>query len=204
MRKELLLAATLAVGAITACEAGTPIPVDPALSGHPALPRIRPAPEFALKDVDGVPVSLAGIGPKVRLVSFVYTSCSAACPLLTERMARLQQAVAEAARAGDVELVSITVDPLRDDPTEMRAFGRRFGADPSNWKFLTDRPEAIRPVLVAYDEWSSELTGGTLDHPARVHLIDRNGVVREIYSLSYFDERQAVIDVLTLADEPAS
>ena len=86
----------------------------------------------------------------------------------------------------------------------MRAFGRRFGADPSNWKFLTDRPEAIRPVLVAYDEWSSELTGGTLDHPARVHLIDRNGVVREIYSLSYFDERQAVIDVLTLADEPAS
>jgi protein SCO1 len=59
-------------------------------------------------------------------------------------------------------------------------------------------------VLVAYDEWSSELTGGTLDHPARVHLIDRNGVVREIYSLSYFDERQAVIDVLTLADEPAS
>jgi protein SCO1/2 len=204
MRKELLLAATLAVGAITACEAGTPIPVDPALSGHPALPRIRPAPEFALKDVDGVPVSLAGIGPKVRLVSFVYTSCSAACPLLTERMARLQQAVAEAGRAGDVELVSITVDPLRDDPTEMRAFGRRFGADPSNWKFLTDRPEAIRPVLVAYDEWSSELTGGTLDHPARVHLIDRNGVVREIYSLSYFDERQAVIDVLTLADEPAS
>jgi protein SCO1 len=132
MRKELLLAATLAVGAITACEAGTPIPVDPALSGHPALPRIRPAPEFALKDVDGVPVSLAGIGPKVRLVSFVYTSCSAACPLLTERMARLQQAVAEAGRAGDVELVSITVDPLRDDPTEMRAFGRRFGADPSN------------------------------------------------------------------------
>jgi protein SCO1 len=204
MRKELLLAATLAVGAITACEAGTPIPVDPALSGHPALPRIRPAPEFALKDVDGVPVSLAGIGPKVRLVSFVYTSCSAACPLLTERMARLQQAVAEAGRAGDVELVSITVDPLRDDPTEMRAFGRRFGADPSNWKFLTDRPEAIRPVLVAYDEWSSELTGGTLDHPARVHLIDRNGVVRELYSLSYFDERQAVIDVLTLADEPAS
>jgi len=204
MRKELLLAATLAVGAITACEAGTPIPVDPALSGHPALPRIRPAPEFALKDVDGVPVSLAGIGPKVRLVSFVYTSCSAACPLLTERMARLQQAVAEAGRAGDVELVSITVDPLRDDPTEMRAFGRRFGADPSNWKFLTDRPEAIRPVLVAYDEWSSELTGGTLDHPARVHLIDRNGVVREIYSLSYFDERQALIDVLTLADEPAS
>src|SRR3954447_5946722 len=204
MRKELLLAATLAVGAITACEAGTPIPVDPALSGHPALPRIRPAPEFALKDVDGVPVSFAGIGPKVRLVSFVYTSCSAACPLLTERMARLQQAVAEAGRAGDVALVSITVDPLRDDATEMRAFARRFGADPSNWKFLTDRPEAIRPVLVAYDEWSSELTGGTLDHPARVHLIDRNGVVREIYSLSYFDERQAVIDVLTLADEPAS
>ena len=100
MRKELLLAATLAVGAITACEAGTPIPVDPALSGHPALPRIRPAPEFALKDVDGVPVSLAGIGPKVRLVSFVYTSCSAACPLLTERMARLQQAVAEAGARG--------------------------------------------------------------------------------------------------------
>jgi len=40
---------------------------------------------------------------------------------------------------------------------------------------------------------------GDLDHPARVHLIDADGQIREIYSLAFFDPRQALIDIRSLA-----
>lgn len=39
---------------------------------------------------------------------------------------------------------------------------------------------------------------GELDHPARVYLIDQRGNIREIYSLAFFNEKQALIDIKAL------
>jgi len=58
-------------------------------------------------------------------------------------------------------------------------------------------------VLKAYDEWTKLLPKGELDHPARVYLIDRKGNIREIYSLAFFNEKQALIDIRTLLGEAA-
>ncbi|MBI4271464.1 MAG: SCO family protein, partial [Candidatus Rokubacteria bacterium] len=41
-----------------------------------------------------------------------------------------------------------------------------------------------------------------IDHPARLYLLDPAGRVREIYSLSFFDERQAFLDIRALLREP--
>ena len=59
-------------------------------------------------------------------------------------------------------------------------------------------------MLKAYDEWTKLLPKGELDHPARVYLIDQNGNIREIYSLAFFNERQALIDMKKLIAEPGT
>ena len=56
----------------------------------------------------------------------------------------------------------------------------------------------LAPVLGAYHEWTKTLTDGEIDHPARVYLIDAGGRIREIYSLAFFDPRQALIDIRSL------
>jgi hypothetical protein len=43
-----------------------------------------------------------------------------------------------------------------------------------------------------------------VDHPARIYLIDPAGDVREIYSLAFFDERQALIDIRAIDKERAA
>ena len=53
-------------------------------------------------------------------------------------------------------------------------------------------------MLKAYDEWTKRLPKGELDHPARVYLIDQKGNIRDIYSLAFFNEKQALIDMRTL------
>src|SRR5439155_486363 len=76
------------------------------------------------------------------------------------------------------------------------------GALPGGWTFLRDRPDALRPVLAAWDEWTRPLPGGEIDHPARLYLIDGAGRIREIYSLALFDERQALLDIRALLGRP--
>lgn len=198
-------ALALLVAALPALSAETvPPPADTALSSAPFLPRIGRARDFTLTGTSGNPVRLSGLDGKVRIVDFVYTSCGSACPLLTQRLATLQDRLAAAGEGGRVAFLTVTVDPEHDDQAALDAFAKRHGADLANWSFLTGQPEQVRPVLVAWNEWTQALADGVLDHPARLYLIDRAGYVRDIYSLSFFDERQAFLDIQQLLAEPAS
>jgi cytochrome oxidase Cu insertion factor (SCO1/SenC/PrrC family) len=183
-------------------QSGPPARPDAGLTAAPPLPAIRPAPDFVLSDTAGRPVHLADFRGRVVLLSFIYTRCPDACPLLTAQLARLQ------ARLGRertrVQLLSITVDPQRDSVEELRAYARRFGADPAAWSFLRAPPERLGPVLQAYDEWTRSEPGGAIDHPARLYLIDAAGRIREIYALGFFDERQALLDIRVLLRETSA
>lgn len=171
-----------------------------AISAHPRLNVIAPAPDFALRDPAGVLVRLSDLRGRVVLVAFIYTSCTTACPVLGQQMARLQKRVKDDKHLrGRVMLLSVTVDPSRDTAAVLANYASALGADSSAWKFLRESPDTAAPVLSAYDEWTKPMPDGELDHPARVHLIDANGRTREIYSLSFFDPRQVLVDIRALA-----
>jgi protein SCO1/2 len=48
----------------------------------------------------------------------------------------------------DFHLVSISVDPERDTPERLAAYGARFGANPLAWSFLTGPLGAIEKTVV--------------------------------------------------------
>jgi protein SCO1 len=173
----------------------------PGLSETPHLALIRRAPGFTLRDPAGREVRLSQLRDRTVLVAFVYTSCSSACPLLSWRMALLQKNLAAAGLAGRTVLLSVTVDPQRDDAATLARFAKGLGAGPG-WHFLRESPARLQPVLDAYEEWTRRVAG-ELDHPARLHLIDAKGYVREIYSLAFFNEAQAFLDILALEREAA-
>ena len=156
---------------------------------------IRAAPDFVLWDTENHRVRLSELRGRPVLVAFIYTTCTGACPLLSARMSRLQRML-EKARI-PAALVSVSVDPGRDDAKALAAYAKRFGARPG-WHFLREERARLAPVLAAYEEWTSRDGSGELDHPARLHLIDAQGRVREIYSLAFFDEEQAFLDIKAL------
>ena len=179
-----------------------------AVSSAAALGHIRPAVDFALPDTSGRAVRLSELRGQVVLVSFVYTTCTTACPLLTARMAALQARLerAPASRSGrpPVRFVTITVDPARDSAESLARYAAQFRANLRTWSFLRDEPASLGPVLAAYDEWTRPLPTGEIDHPARIYLIDPRGDVREIYALGFFDDRQAWLDIQALRAEAAT
>jgi protein SCO1/2 len=175
---------------------------DRALSSNPSLSVIGKAPAFTLLDTSGKTVRLADYRGQVVLLAFVFTSCPGVCPMISRQMALLQGALKEGHVFGrEASMVSVTVDPETDTAPVLETYANSYGADPSGWKFLRETPEKIKVTLKAYDEWTRRLPKGDLDHPARVYLVDPNGNIREIYSLAFFNEKQARLDILALLQE---
>ncbi|HEX6364039.1 MAG TPA: SCO family protein [Albitalea sp.] len=76
------------------------------------------------------------------LVNFVFTSCSAVCPLDTAKLVQVHRLLG--ARAGrDIHLYSITLDPDNDRPQDLKAYAEKYGA---KWTFLTGRREDVDAV----------------------------------------------------------
>src|SRR5262245_48087054 len=92
------------------------------------LPKIAPAPAFALTSQDGRRVSLADLRGKVVAVTFIYTSCTDTCPVLTALMAHVQDKLGQDfGKRGAFGW--ITVDPERDNPEVLKQYADTFRAD---------------------------------------------------------------------------
>jgi protein SCO1 len=165
------------------------------------LPTIDAAPDFALTSQDGAEVTLESLRGKVVAVTFIYTWCPDVCPMLTDKLARVQDALGPRFGA-DVAFVSITVDPERDTPEVLSDYAESFDADPAGWSFLTGEPAAVREVARQYGVAVAPAAEGQLDHTLLTTLIDRQGAMRVQYLGYRFDPEEFRRDLLDLADEP--
>jgi protein SCO1/2 len=103
-------------------------------------------PAFTLTDQRGQPFGTRELTGKVWVADFIFTACQEACPLLSQRMAEVGR---RARQLGpDFHLVSISVDPARDTPAALAAYGARYGANPVAWSFLTGPADAIEAAVV--------------------------------------------------------
>lgn len=89
---------------------------------------------FSFKDQDEAEFGLSDLKGKVWLTNFIFTNCETVCPPMTAHMAKLQQMAKE--EKVDVDFVSFSIDPKRDDAAALTKFGKNYDADFSNWHFL--------------------------------------------------------------------
>jgi protein SCO1/2 len=204
-----VVAARWLVGLLAVLLTGTPpgaaadSAADRAISTTPSMAVIAKAPDFTLQDTADRPVTLSEYRGRAVLLAFIFTTCPGVCPLISKQMEYIQTRLKSAGAFGrEAVMLSVTIDPETDTAPVLLAYARQYGADPAGWRFLRESEEKTKPVLAAYSEWTKKLPKGEMDHPARVYLIDRKGDIREIYSLAFFNEKQALIDIQALLKEP--
>ncbi|HET7578814.1 MAG TPA: SCO family protein [Bacillales bacterium] len=91
--------------------------------------------DFKYTDENGKPFGLSDLKGKVWLADMIFTSCTSICPVTTAHMANLQDKLKK--QGINIQIVSFSVDPKRDKPKVMKAYGKKFGADFTRWHFLT-------------------------------------------------------------------
>lgn len=165
------------------------------------LPKIKPAPEFTLTKQDGKRLALKDLRGKVLAITFIFASCADTCPLLTAKMAGIQD------RLGSnfgpkVYFVSITVDPERDTPEVLKRYAEAYKANPAGWAFLTGTKAEIRDVANRYGIYYKKTARGDVDHTFLTSLVDRNGTLRVQYMGVKFDPDEMLRDLRSLMREP--
>ena len=155
------LAAALAVVLLGACVRG------------PA----EPMPPFTLVDQSGATVASDSFRGRVLVVSFVFTTCREACPLITAQLARVQARARAEQLDSRVRFVSITLDPVADTPEALRRYAAAYAIDLASWHFLTGAPDDVARVIRAFG--LATVAGDRITHGSLVVLVDRQGRIAE-------------------------
>ncbi len=124
--------------------------------------------DVPLLDQDGRELRLKDdlVGDRIVVMGFVYTSCTTVCPVISAIMQKLQKQLGE--RAGrDVQLISLSIDPLRDTPERLYEYAGRFDAG-GGWRWVTGSSEAVTDTLKGLGTW----TANYQDHPPLIMVGD--------------------------------
>lgn len=135
-----------------------------------------------LVDQNGRAVRWHGLLGKAVLFHFFFSACASVCPMQTQLLRQMQQRLAPELRSR-VHLVSVSLDPLSDTPSTLKALADRLKADARNWSFVTGRPEDI--YRLAETLWLFRNGKGNApleEHNSSVWLVNMDGSLRARYA----------------------
>jgi len=163
----------------------TPFPTDHDLpSDLPAPPvditqRLFPVPAFELHDESEQEVTQEKLLGKPWVAAFIFTNCQGTCPAMSGHMAMLQKKIDNK----DVKLVSFTLDPERDTPEVLKAYAKKFDADPSRWYFLRGSYKQMQSLAKGMKIATADPLPGSdqILHSSKFLLVDKTNTIRGIY-----------------------
>jgi protein SCO1/2 len=112
-------------------------------------------------------VAIEGFYDAVKPLADWERAAAAESPLTDE-------AIAREAGVGNLELISITLDPAHDTPGVLHAYAAIRGIDTANFSFLTGPTQAIRDLLAQFGI-STQFQGDILQHTLATVLIAPDG-----------------------------
>lgn len=146
--------------------------------------------DFTLTDQTGRPIALSQFAGKVVALTFIYTSCPLPdrCFRLSNNFGQVNQRFAK--RMGrDLVLLSVSFDPVHDQPKVLEKYASTWKADPESWHFLTGPLNDVKAVSRQFglNFWPDE---GSITHSLHTLVIDRQGRLAADFEGNQFSARQ--------------
>lgn len=134
------------------------------------------------------------VGDRIVVMDFIFTTCTTICPVLSSKMARLQERLGD--RLGrDVFLVSVSVDPTRDGPAQLLAYSKKWKAR-EGWSFLGGEPADVNAVLKGVGAYTANFA----NHPPMFLVGDgRSGTWTRLNGFPEVDQILKQVDTLASA-----
>ena len=147
-------------------------------------------PDFTLTDQTGRRVALSQWAGKVVALTFIYTSCPLPdyCFRLSNNFSQLNRRFA--GRMGrELVLLSLSFDPVHDQPKVLAKYASTFKADPETWHFLTGPLDDVKAVSRQFglNFWAED---GYFTHSMHTLVIDRHGRLAADFEGNQFTARQ--------------
>lgn len=133
---------------------------------------------LALTDHTGKKRTMSDFAGKVVVLFFGYTHCPDVCPTTMADMKQAMKLLGD--KAGQVQVLFVTVDPQRDTQEVLAqfvpAFDKRFIG---MWGTLQETAETMANFKIFYSKVPGQTdTTYTIDHSAGTYVFDKTGKVR--------------------------
>jgi protein SCO1/2 len=93
------------------------------------------------------------------ILSFVFVSCAAICPMLAHVMSKVQAKLEQDGKKA--HLISISIDPENDTPAKLTEFAKKFGAG-ADWNFYTGTRETSLALQKAFNTFRGDKMNHTV------------------------------------------
>ena len=150
--------------------------------------------DFTLVDQNSREFKFGHLAGRVVVVAFAYTTCPDVCPLITAALRQVQSGLTPEERK-KVFLLTITTDPEIDSPKVLAGYGKRYGADFTNWSLLSGDQAALQKVWKNFGVGVKRKGRGLVDHTPLMAVVDRQGRMRLAYVGPAPDAKAVLKDV---------
>tara|TARA_R110001632_G_scaffold67252_5_gene157975 strand:+ start:666 stop:1358 length:693 start_codon:yes stop_codon:yes gene_type:complete len=155
---------------------------------------------FSLINQNGDTITQDDYKDNIYVADFFFTTCQTICPIMTEHMVEIQNALKD---NPEVLLVSHSVIPEYDTPEVLKAYAVEKGVDDSRWNLLTGPRKSIytlarKSYLAVKDVPGEE---DAMVHTENFMLIDKKQRIRGYYDGTNdedIDKLLADIEILKL------
>jgi len=158
---------------------------------YPINPFGLPMGPYSLIRQDGQPLDVHKLTGKPVLLNFVFTECTTSCAPTTANLVRTYQDARD--KKLELQIISITVNPLGDTPERLKKYAANMGADHPDWHWVTGRPEVVSQVMAHY----GVLLGGSNpnNHRNGIYLINRWGEVFNEFPTGAYDHARMIREI---------
>ena len=137
--------------------------------------------DFKLVNQNGDTITQDDYAGKIYVADFFFTTCQTICPVMTDHMKQIQEALKN---DDQVKLLSHTVIPETDTVAQLKRYALEKGIDDSKWNLVTGSKKDIYELArKSYLAVKTTGDGGKYDmiHTENFMLIDPEKRIRGFY-----------------------
>ena len=157
---------------------------------------------FNLTNQDGKNFSDVFLNNKIYVADFFFTSCTSACPKMTNNLKLVQNAFKNDTA---IAIISFTVDPETDSAERLKWYANVLKINTNNWNFLTGSKTGIYKLArESFYVSAGDGDGGPDDfiHSDKLVLVDNQKRIRGYYTGTEKDDVERLIhDIKKLENE---
>ena len=147
---------------------------------------VTPSPDFSFSTHTGGILTRDSLHNKIVVADFIFTRCRGICPLMTNRMKRVQRWLKKNKNIqSQILLISHTVDPQNDSIEVLKEYAEKYDADKDLWLFVTGQKNELQNLMIDFYKLpllaTPEDTLSPITHSERFVLLDKSGFIRGYY-----------------------
>lgn len=145
----------------------------------------EPAPPLRLRNYNGDPVNVDQYRGKALLVTFLYTKCPDACPLIASNLGAALSLLGPS-KASHVQTIAVSVDPHGDNRKAVEAFLEEHKVA-GRMLYLLGSAHELARVWKAWGVGSEQDTQdpGLVNHSGLVYGVSASGKVTTLYPANF-------------------